>query len=125
MDVNEMPYSSMNPQSKPGASPQSSQEKVKTALDATKGELKNKMQGVKESAQDLKESLSTTIQDKAETVRRSASEYYQRGKDRAQDMEQSFEERIHRRPLLSLLTAATVGLLLGNVIHRRRMIGRE
>lgn len=123
MDANEMPYSSVNPQPKSSSLPQSSQEKAKSTLESTKGELKNKMQEVKESAQDLKENLSTTIQDKAKTVRRSASEYYQRGKDRAQDMEQSFEEQIHRRPLLSILTAATIGMLLGKVINRKRTMG--
>jgi ElaB/YqjD/DUF883 family membrane-anchored ribosome-binding protein len=51
-------------------------------------------------------------------LRDQASEYYERGRDMAQQWEQNLEGYIQEQPIKSILIAAGVGLLLGVLLKR-------
>ena len=46
-------------------------------------------------------------------LRDQATDYYEQGRQRATEMEQSLEQYVHEKPIQSLLIAAGVGMLLG------------
>ena len=46
-------------------------------------------------------------------LRDQASEYYEQGRQRAQEWEQGLEQYVQEKPVQSLLIAAGVGMLLG------------
>ena len=85
-----------------------------------KAELQHKTEEMKRTAQNLGHTISENVQDKVKNLRQGASNYYNRSKDKARDMEQSVEERIHRRPLASVMLAAVGGLVLGKLMERKR-----
>ena len=51
-------------------------------------------------------------------MREQAADYYEHGRRRASEMEQSLEQYVQEKPIQSLLIAAGVGMLLG--ILRKR-----
>jgi ElaB/YqjD/DUF883 family membrane-anchored ribosome-binding protein len=50
---------------------------------------------------------------KYEELRGQAQDYYQQGRERAQEWEQSLEQYVHEKPLQAVLIAAGVGVVLG------------
>ncbi len=48
-----------------------------------------------------------------ENLRGQAGEYYEQGRERAREMEQSLEQYVQEKPIQSLLIAAGIGMLLG------------
>ena len=51
-------------------------------------------------------------------MRDSATEYYEQGRQRAMEMEQSLEAYVQEKPIQALLMAAGAGLLLGMLWKR-------
>ena len=51
-------------------------------------------------------------------VRDQATEYYEQGRQRAMEMEQTLEQYVHDKPIQSLMIAAGVGMLLGMLWKR-------
>ena len=72
-----------------------------------------------EQAQQWQESASKMAQDTYSTVRDSASEYIQQGRERAMQLEKSAETFIHDQPLKSILIAAGIGFVCGFLLMRR------
>lgn len=50
---------------------------------------------------------------KYEELRGSATDYYQQGRERAQEWEHNIEDYVREKPLQAVLMAAGVGVLLG------------
>ena len=60
-----------------------------------------------------------TAEETVDQLRESATEYYDRGRERISDLEKTLEERIREKPLQSMLMAAGAGVLLGIIWMRR------
>ena len=76
----------------------------------------------KEVGKDLQEMGGTAVealQDKFGELRNTASEYYEQGKDKFSEVEDSIEKFIKEQPLKSVLIAAGAGWLLGRFWMRR------
>lgn len=58
-------------------------------------------------------------QEKLETLRDDASEYYEEGRAKAHDVQHSVERFIQEQPVKAVLIAAGVGLLFGRFWMRR------
>lgn len=87
-----------------------------TAREA-KEQVREKASEMSQSVKDLTHLISQTVQETLRNLRHGASEYYQKGMNKAQNLEQSFEERVHRRPMVSIVIAAAVGILLGMLMR--------
>jgi ElaB/YqjD/DUF883 family membrane-anchored ribosome-binding protein len=59
------------------------------------------------------------VQEKVRDVKDSARQMMERGRDQAEELGRSLEERIRERPLQSVLIAGGVGILLGAILCRR------
>jgi len=57
--------------------------------------------------------------EKLDELRASASDHYEQGRDRVQQVERSFEQFVRDQPLKSILIATGVGLFLGRFWMRR------
>lgn len=75
-------------------------------------------QAAREAAQEKMQQVRDVAQERVGELRDRAGEYYEMGRERAYDLEQSLEQRIRERPLNSVLMAAGVGILLG-ILWRR------
>ena len=76
----------------------------------------------KEVGNDLQEMGGTAVealQEKFGELRDTATEYYEQGKDKCREAEQSLEKFIKEQPLKSVLIAAAAGWLLGRFWMRR------
>ena len=58
-------------------------------------------------------------QEKVEQLRTGASEYYEEGRDKVQQVEHGFERFVREQPVKSILIAAGLGVLLGGLWMRR------
>lgn len=58
-------------------------------------------------------------QEQFENLREKASEYYQEGRQRVQQVGEDLGQRIRQHPLEAILIAAGVGFLLGAIWRRR------
>jgi len=81
--------------------------------------MRDKASDIKSSLQEMGSSAKHMAQDQFEGMRDSLGEYYERGRERAMELEQTFENRIRERPLSSLLVATGVGFLLGMLLMRK------
>jgi len=52
-------------------------------------------------------------------LRENASQFYQRGQGKVEEMERTIEEYVQEQPIKSLLIAAAAGMLLGGIWMRR------
>lgn len=59
------------------------------------------------------------LEEKVHEARDLARSTYERGKEKAVEWEESFEDYVKERPIKSLLVALGVGLIVGAVIARR------
>jgi len=72
-------------------------------------------------AQQATEKLKDTaerVQERIGDIKDQANEYYEQGRQRAQEWEQSLEDYVREQPIKSLLIAAGVGLVLGAIWKR-------
>jgi ElaB/YqjD/DUF883 family membrane-anchored ribosome-binding protein len=83
------------------------------------------MEGVRDSANKLKDNLQTVGRDLREAasghyeqVRDQANQYVSQGREYVSDLQDSVESHVRRYPTRSLLVAAGVGVLLGLVWRR-------
>jgi ElaB/YqjD/DUF883 family membrane-anchored ribosome-binding protein len=83
------------------------------------GRLGRKTRTVTQDIQELGGLAREMAQEKVEQLRTSASEFCEEGRDKAQQVERSFEEFVRQQPLKSVLIAAGVGMLLGGFWMRR------
>lgn len=76
----------------------------------------------KEVGKDLQEMGGTAVealQEKFGELRDTATEYYEQGKGKFSEVEQSFEKFVKEQPLKSVLIAAAAGWLFGRFWMRR------
>lgn len=83
------------------------------------GRLGRKARTVTQDIQELGGMARDMAQEKVEQLRAGASEYCKEGRDKARQVERSFEQFIRQQPLKSILIAAGVGMLLGGLWMRR------
>jgi len=81
-------------------------------------ELSRRIADLQRDVEELTRAVRTIAREKLNAVRTSATEYREERRAQAQDFERSIEKCIAERPLLTLLTAAGAGFLIG-VISRR------
>lgn len=82
-------------------------------------ELRRKGADVKQNVQDLTTAAKAAAGEKLGELRDTANQYYEMGRNRAFDAEQTVEEYIRQQPLKSVLIAAGVGFLFGACYIRR------
>ena len=83
------------------------------------GHLKEKASELGANIRDIGSTVRDVAREKLEGAREQAQEYYEKGRRRAQQWEETVEHRIQEKPIQSLLLAAGAGLLLG-ILWRRR-----
>jgi ElaB/YqjD/DUF883 family membrane-anchored ribosome-binding protein len=98
------------------------------------GEIRQNVQDLGTAARDAAQQVAGQIRDTATQraselrdaaadqvagLRDAAGDYYEMGRGRAMDLEQTIEQRIREKPLQSMLVAAGVGLLVGALWIRR------
>ena len=82
------------------------------------GQMRETAQQVQQNLRDLGGQVRDVAGQKYDQLRQQATDYYQQGRDRAMEMEQSLEQYVQEKPIQSLLIAAGVGMLLG-ILWRR------
>ena len=70
-------------------------------------------QQVGQNLRELGGQVRDVAQQRYEQLRHQATDYYDQGKERAQEWEQSLESYVHEKPIQAVLIAAGVGVLLG------------
>ncbi len=68
---------------------------------------------VGQNIRDLGSQARDAATEQYENVRHQAQEYYDQGRERAREMQQTLEQYIQDQPVKSLLMAAGVGVILG------------
>jgi ElaB/YqjD/DUF883 family membrane-anchored ribosome-binding protein len=82
-------------------------------------QLREKSSDVKQSLQEMGSAAKQMAQEQYEGVRDTVATYYDQGRERAMEFEQSLEKRIRERPISSVLVATGLGFLLGMVWMRK------
>jgi ElaB/YqjD/DUF883 family membrane-anchored ribosome-binding protein len=81
--------------------------------------LHDKAGEVKSNLQEMGSSAKQMAQEQWDGMRDSMGQYYEQGRERAMELEQSLEQRIRERPMSSLLIATGVGFLVGMMLMRK------
>lgn len=74
--------------------------------------------GIGQNIKDMGSKAKGMAQEQFEQLRNTASEYYQQGRQKLGEWEDSLEQYVREQPMKSLLIAAGVGALLG-ILWRR------
>jgi len=82
-------------------------------------DLRRKAGDVKQSVADLGSTARAAAEEKFGELKDSAGQYYEMGRERVYDAEQSVEEYIRDQPVKSVLIAAGIGFLFGACYMRR------
>lgn len=82
-------------------------------------DLRRKAGDVKQSVQDLSTTARAAAEEKLGELKDSASQYYEMGRERVYDAEQSVEDYIRDQPVKAVLIAAGLGFLFGACYMRR------
>ena len=80
---------------------------------AGSGQLRDTAQQVQQGIREMGGQVRDIASDQYNNLREQASQYYEQGRQRAQEWEQGLEQYVHEKPIQSLLIAAGVGMLLG------------
>jgi ElaB/YqjD/DUF883 family membrane-anchored ribosome-binding protein len=81
--------------------------------------LREKTSEIKSSLQEMGSSAKQMAQEQFEGVRDTMTGYYEQGRDRAMELEQSLEMRVREKPLSSILVATGLGFLIGMLWMRK------
>ena len=76
-------------------------------------QLKDTAQQVQQNLREMGGQVKDVATQQYEHLRTQATDYYEQGRQRAQEMEQNLEQYVHEKPIQALLIAAGVGMLLG------------
>ncbi len=90
-----------------------------TKTDRGMDQMREKTSDIKQSLSDMGSAAKQVAQEQYEGVRDTVSTYYDQGRERAMEFEQSLEKRIQERPISSVLVATGLGFLLGLVWMRK------
>lgn len=88
-------------------------------MTTTSDRLGKQAKAVKKDLQKMGETVSDAAQEKLEQVGEAASEYCEQGREKVHGVACACEQFIRDRPLRSVLMAAGIGWLLGQVWKRR------
>jgi ElaB/YqjD/DUF883 family membrane-anchored ribosome-binding protein len=86
---------------------------ISEAAGKAQGAVSDSANEIGHNLRDLGTQARTAANRKYEELRDSATDYYQHGKERAQEWEQSLEQYVQEKPLRSVLIAAGIGVVLG------------
>ncbi len=92
---------------------------TKKGVDSATGDVRAAAREVGENLRDLGSQVRDTATEQYGQLKDQASEYYEKGRQRALDLEQTLEEYVQEKPIQSLLIAAGVGAVLGWLWKRR------
>jgi ElaB/YqjD/DUF883 family membrane-anchored ribosome-binding protein len=81
--------------------------------------LRDKAGDIKSSLQDMGSSAKQMAQEQFAGMRDSMSSYYEQGRERATELEQSLENRVREKPISSILVATGLGFLIGMLWMRK------
>jgi ElaB/YqjD/DUF883 family membrane-anchored ribosome-binding protein len=81
--------------------------------------LRDKAGDIKSSLQDMGSSAKQMAQEQFAGMRESMSSYYEQGRERATELEQSLENRVREKPISSILVATGLGFLIGMLWMRK------
>jgi ElaB/YqjD/DUF883 family membrane-anchored ribosome-binding protein len=98
--------------------PRMNEEKPEETGSATE-HIKEHAAGIGREVRNLGGELGGMAREKFQDFRDQAQDYYQRGRQKASELEGSFENYIQEQPIKSILIAAGVGLLVGMFWRRR------
>ena len=87
--------------------------------DSATDRLREQSRHVRADLQDLGRLAKDATQEKLGEARQAAAQYYEKGTDKATDLERQLTDYVRRYPLRSLGIAAGVGALLGLLVRRR------
>jgi ElaB/YqjD/DUF883 family membrane-anchored ribosome-binding protein len=59
------------------------------------------------------------VADSIDTLRETANEYVDQGRERATELARTFEDTVHERPIAAVLIGAAVGFVIGCMMARR------
>lgn len=85
---------------------------------ADKAKLGEKAAQVGQTLKDLGQQARDTATEKYEHIREHAEDYYQQGKERVQEWEQTLESYVKEKPVQSLMIAAGVGVVIGLLLRK-------
>ena len=86
---------------------------------STVDRLREQSRNVRADLQDLGRLAKDATVEKVGEARQAAAEYYEKGAERAGDLERELTDYVRRYPLRSLGIAAGVGALIGLLARRR------
>jgi ElaB/YqjD/DUF883 family membrane-anchored ribosome-binding protein len=78
----------------------------------------SKADELREAAHETRDQIRERSQELSTHAQEVASEYYQLGREKAQEWEQTLEAQIREKPIQSLLIAGGIGLFLGLLWRR-------
>jgi ElaB/YqjD/DUF883 family membrane-anchored ribosome-binding protein len=81
-------------------------------------QLKESAQQVQENLRSIGSQAKDAANEKFNDLKQQANDYYDQGRERAQEWEQGLEQYVQEKPIQSLLIAAGVGLVLGMLWKR-------
>ncbi len=81
--------------------------------------LREKTSDIKSNLQDMGTAAKQMAQEQFEGARDTMAAYYEQGRERAMELEQSLESRIRERPIGSILVATGLGFLVGLLWMRK------
>jgi ElaB/YqjD/DUF883 family membrane-anchored ribosome-binding protein len=76
-------------------------------------QLKESAQQVTQNIRNIGAQARGAANEKFSDLKQQANDYYEHGRDQAQQWEQGLEQYVQEKPIQSLLIAAGVGLMLG------------
>jgi ElaB/YqjD/DUF883 family membrane-anchored ribosome-binding protein len=83
------------------------------------GSLKETASEVGQNLRDIGSQVRDQASQQFDSMRQQANDYYEQGRQRAMEMEQTLEEYVQEKPIQALLIAAGVGMFLGLLWKRR------
>ena len=89
-----------------------------TEIARPQSKLGEKLSETRDKIVDLGHLASETAQEKYHEFKDRASEKYEDGKEKLQDLEATFEQKVRASPVKSVLIAAGVGLVVGYLWRR-------
>jgi len=90
-----------------------------TVFEKHSADFKNSASAIGHDVQDLGRATKHLAEDAVNLVKNNATEYYQQGVKKAQNLEKTLESRIKENPVQALLIAAGVGFVIGAFMARR------
>ena len=83
------------------------------------GDVREAARQVKENLRDIGTQVRDTATQQYDQLREQAGDYYEQGRQRALEMEESLEQYVQEKPIQALLIAAGIGAVLGWLWKRR------